>query len=1054
MALNERYVSLRLSQGVDTETDEKTVEPGQPTDLENAVFSKRVTVIKRPGTERLTRTRIGQMYSAISGALGAASRDDDLDLVALSTTDEILSYDDSAEAWVKGGDWVHLRQRMTSLPRRSTQTWDQTTCSTGSVRLVAFESLQGGIFAQMFNQNGKSYGPEFRVSDVLGSKARAITVGGQFQVYFVSGTTPNSLYVGIINPENPSSNGVSLVKLHSSLYTAGPYYDVAPIGSTAQDALLAVNQSGSIYAAVIAPNGATNLSTSGTLGQNVNGLELAPAVAVSPDGTRAVIAYRAAWPVNSTSGTQAWVLNAVDLSTYSSSSAYQSYLVDSDPTVQGSNQLNHITAGFVSASLPTQGDYQFYVAAEVKATPATNRYLRRSQCLVSALTASLSGNLVRHTILGSTMFNINSRPYVWGMRNSNLQSTDFLIRVDDGLTVARSRYGLARADVSGVLGNVDTVGNTFYRAAGIRDSLPINGTNLGSASFSDRYGVLLQTEYAPAHSWKPVDVDGVLHMGGGWPGIYDGTQVVELGFAVDCEDGTVSPGSGSTGGGSDPWGISAASVLGTASIIWATVPEWFDANGNRYLGGFSDFITGTMSGSAAALHSQNSASLTIPTISHTMKDGTRAPNLRFAVYRSAPNGTVLQRVGTVTNSTGSDTVTFIDTADEPTRSQGELIYAADGGGPEDQNSMPPAFTTLAMNGDRLYASGLEDDPYGIRVSKLRLGGAVNFTDAGEMTVDSVGGPITALAPLDDKVIAFKRSRIYEMPADGPGNASQDSTPWPVPALVTSDVGAPYPPVIVEAAGTTVQGLVHVSDGRGVRLLDRSLRSVDIGGPVRGFDGLTFVGGLAPTNHEEVRLFTDSGTTLVLNTRFNQWSTFTPQVAVAAANWNRRPVYIGADGFAWAENTGSFLDDGQPYTMSVTLGWLPLASSLQGLSRVRQLFLLGTYYTSHNLRVEAAYDYRDSWYTLMDLDVTGALGIVPYGGGTSGSVGATGYGTGSYGGSDPIYQFRRDMPVQRMESLRLRISDQNATGRSFDLTELKLRVATESEKARLVTKKIR
>lgn len=1054
MALSERYVALRFQTGVDTETDEKTVAPGQPTELENASFTKRVTVIKRPGTERLLRTRIGSAYSAISGAIGMASRDDDRDIVVLATTDEILSYDETAASWVKGGDWVHVRQGLKDLPRRSTAIWDPTTASTGSVRIVAWESLQGGIFAQLFNENGKSYGQEFRVSDVLGRCARAVTVGQQFHVYFVSGTTPNSLYVGVINPANPSSTAVSLTQLHSSLWSGGPYYDVAPIGTSANSALLAVSQSGSIYAAIIRPNGGIGTTSTTPAYPNpisgTRGTEIAPSVAVSDDGSTAVIAYRMHGPA--TSGTLAWVLNVNSLSTYASSSAYESYLVDSDVAVQGISEVNHLAAGFVSASLGT--DRQFYVVSEVQATNA-NKYLRRSQCLVSNLTASLSGNLIRHTLLASTMFNMNDRPYVWGMHSTNLQSTDFLIRADDGLVVARSRHGLARSDVSGVMGNVDVHGTTAYRAATQRDQLPVPNSPLGSSSFSDRHIVLMSTEYAPAHSWKPVDVDGVLHMPGGWPGIYDGVQVVEHGFALDTEDATAAPGSGSNGDtNSDPWAIASGTLNGTGSFIWAAVPEWFDANGNRYLGGFSDYIAATLSGSERALHSQNQATLTIRTIAHTMKDGVRAPNLRFAVYRSGPNGTTLQRVGTVTNSTGSDTVTFLDTTSEVNRAAGELIYAADGGGPEDQNAMLPACSTYAMTGDRLYAAGLEDDPYGIRASKLRLGGAVNFTDEGELSVDAVGGPITALAPIDENLIVFKRSRAYRAPADGPSNASVDATPWPLVGLITSDVGVPEYGTIVEAAGSEVQGLVFWSDGRGARLLDRGLSCIDIGGPVRGYDDLTVVGGLAPSSHEEIRLYTSEGTTLVLNTHFNQWSTFTPQPAVAAANWDRRPTFVDSDGFVWAEDTGSYLDDGQSYPMSITLGWLPLQGSLQGLSRVRQLLVLGDYYTPHTLRVEAAYDYRDSWRTVRNIDVTASLGIVTYGGGTSGSVGSTGYGTGSYGGSDPVYQFRLDLPVQRMESLRLRISDQDATGRSFDLTELKLRIATESERARLQTRKIR
>jgi hypothetical protein len=471
-------------------------------------------------------------------------------------------------------------------------------------------------------------------------------------------------------------------------------------------------------------------------------------------------------------------------------------------------------------------------------------------------------------------------------------------------------------------------------------------------------------------------------------------------------------------------------------------------------------------------------------------------------------------------------------------------------------------STYALAADRLWAAGLEDDPYFVAASKLRLGGAVAFADGAGVSVDPDGGPITAVAQLDDRLIAFKDGRIYGTTAvGGPDNSADDTTPWPLAARITSDVGAPYPPTVVEAQGTTVQGLVFRSN-RGVRLLDRALGCRDIGGPVRAYDGLTVVAGVSTSAHEEIRLYTDTGTTLVLNTRFDQWSTFSPQPAVGAVDWDGRATYVGSDGFAWAEDTGSYLDDGTAFPMTIELGWVPLQGSLQGFGRVRDVALLGTYYSPHTLRVEMAFDYRDSYTYRRELPVTSSLRAIEYGGGSatgswvaayasaqldhvsptvlryrnvvssgngflvtvagygvenptapsviresatgsfiavalgttvgateafiaasssylavataslspgtifpftqsfnlvlaSGTDGGPGiYGSGSYGGYDPVYQFRFVPPRQRTEALRLRISDASPTGRDFDLTELKLRVATETERARMPVRKIR
>src|SRR5512141_444366 len=137
MALRDRLVPIRFQTGIDTESDDKTLEPGTPTEVRNGVFTKRVTIEKRFGTRELSRRRITSdgAYGIVSGSVGLATRADGGELLGLSTTDELMSWDDVDESWVDRGDWVPVRHDVIGLPRGTNERWDGTTAVIGNVRL-------------------------------------------------------------------------------------------------------------------------------------------------------------------------------------------------------------------------------------------------------------------------------------------------------------------------------------------------------------------------------------------------------------------------------------------------------------------------------------------------------------------------------------------------------------------------------------------------------------------------------------------------------------------------------------------------------------------------------------------------------------------------------------------------------------------------------------------------------------------------------------------------------------------------------------------------------
>jgi hypothetical protein len=137
------------------------------------------------------------------------------------------------------------------------------------------------------------------------------------------------------------------------------------------------------------------------------------------------------------------------------------------------------------------------------------------------------------------------------------------------------------------------------------------------------------------------------------------------------------------------------------------------------------------------------------------------------------------------------------------------------------------------------------------------------------------------------------------------------------------------------------------------------------------------------------------------------------------------------------DTTSFLDGDQPIQMTLQTPWIKL-QGLQGFGRIYRMSLLGEYRSEHELNVEMAYDYNDFTTHTLTFNTADSLGGSVYG---SDSY----YGeTSPYGGtSDFVYQFRSRVPRQKMQSLRLTISDSSTTGESYSISDLALEVGIKS-----------
>lgn len=976
MALREKWVPIAFAAGLDTETSAKTVVPGTFTEAQNVTFTERITQTKRFGTRLLSRAWAQSSgYSHVSGAVGLASRDDENDLVLLTTTDEVGSYDESLVGgrWVKRGDWAPIRLSLESPSRGPNEAWDATACSSGNIQLWAWEDSRGGVWARLRSlETGVTYGPEFRVGGSSGRSPTAVTVGNMFHVYFVSGSN-GTMNVGVVNAANPTASSASLVQLQSAMDPANRTYSVEARSSLG-GSRIAISITSGTYVAAIREDGA--VGSTGSVPSFPNPF-IAPRSVVNPELSISTdLRFMAITVKADVTGSRSIRTTFYDANSFAPVS---SATLDSRSAVTANDStVDRIGTTYWGPS----GRFLSAYSSMSSSDPA-NRSIGFGT-LDTLTGATSSGTLVRHTTLTTRPFRLNSRAYLWGTQVSPQQTTDFLVR-DDGHVDGVSRYSEAYSIVSGALGHVEVRSDSgrriARRAVTTRDAfIAVSG---GLSAFGDRHVGLQALAYHVSSSWRPLDVAGVLYMNGGYLGKYDGNAVTENNFLLQVEGLSASLGSASLTSPSlgilQSGSVFGSGPLASASFVYEVIPVAFDALGNEEQGGCVSQVQVTLTGTLVSV--QNTASLSWRSIAHTRRNGTDAPDIRFKVFRSGFAGgaplTTRQRVDDparpIVNSTASDFVTFNDIVPESVRALGEVSYTQ----LTPVNTPTPAPAFIASQGDRVYLAGCEGQPLDVIPSKLRLGGAVSFTDASSISIDHLGGPVSGLGAVDGNVIVFKPTRLFGFVAEGPDNTLVDQTPFPLASLITSDVGAPEPATIVQVAGTQVQGLIFKS-ARGLRSISRGVDVVDVGSLVRRYDGLSVVGGLSPSNSEEARFYTSEGTTVVLNTRYDQWSTFTDQPAVAAATWRGTAAYVDSSGYVRVEETGSWLDNQLPYSMRLETGWLPL-QGLQGLTRVKRLLILGDFHSHHRMRVEMAVDYRDSYCVIREVDTRSALGVNYYGG---------------------------------------------------------------------------
>lgn len=1068
MSLNKRIKVIPFRGGVSEKYDPLQLDTTSFARMENAVFTTLGRIEKRNGYEALP-TVLDDGSGNITSGQALMSYGNEL-VLADGTT--LYSFNEGSNAWVSKGPFLSCNITQAPIVRdTNTQiTQDGVTLASG-LQAYCWEDSSGGCRYQIVDGNtGQPVvaSTAFPTDDAIKPKVQAL---GNVFVFWWYDTTTHLLYVATLSGAAPQ-NGLTAVTITNaiggttSVNQTYPNYDVTtgPSTQTGGQQMYAAyyNAAGSTTLIRILASAPTVVQGIPTIVSVVSrclnvfwdpGAPSGSVVFVYYDGTNmAYIAYDANLSTTYGSGGLATPgagssvigISGVGVSTTTTDLRIFATLAPTSPASQTQNYSVFMAMIGGSWEITAIGLLLVMQSAVYTTTTATTLKI---QCALSGKAFAYNGIAYAPIVHQS-----HAAGTVTGVTYPDPNQTTYFIINDSADLIGRYFYGTAGgipsrdsvlvpgADNLGVdtLPETTALGDGQFRVSVLqrndidRRVVDASGTPIDPATTTlenptPQIVILSNTGVAATtldlsdteESYLRAELANTLHSSGGFLWMYDGLQPVEHGFHLYpdyCQAVASSGGS-----------------LAAGVHSYCVVYSWVDQRGQTHYSAPS--VPSTIT---AALNQK--ATIAFPYLSMTAKQAPRS-NVIVQIYRTvidpatAAVGTIYYKVGEVENVPTSSGASFIDTSTEAAALSGLQLYTSGG---VIANTEPDPVGSITTHRNRLFTVSTTD-PLTIYYSKIAQPGVpAEFSfEAMYLSIDPAGGPVTAIASMDDKLIIFKSSRILMVTGQGPNDLGllddfSDSI------LVTTDAGCINPRSIV----TTPNGLMFQSR-KGIYLLDRGLSASYIGAPVESYNSMTVTSGQLIRDTNQIR-FTlavndtyPKGVALCFDYYANAWSVFTNVNAIDSAIWQETFTYLRPTGIALTETLGQYTDAGQPIRMLATTAWIQLAG-LQGYQRVYRFLLLGQYFSPHNLQINIATNYDSDTIKQSDL-------ITPEQFTTWGSDSVWGGSpnvptdTTVWGGSSAVYQWRIDMNenCQKSEALQITLYDvpDGTPGKSASLSAL-------------------
>ncbi len=972
--------NINFSQGLNNKSDPWQVPLGQFAELENSIFQTGGLLQKRNGYGKLATLDADNSYITTLND----------NLVSVGTT--VSAYSESLQKWITKGQLQPSSLNVLPLIRNNlNQTQVDCAIANGLVCSV-YSQLSGGSTSYFYAVADSTTGqnivqpsslPVIAAGTISGS-SRVFIVGNYFVIVSQVTVAGNKFLqyaaIPVDNPINVTTNVSNISAAKSvtpevySAVSSNPGWDGVAINTTSDNALvLAYNSTTGaqgVHIALLTVGQIATLQSTSLIKAFNDATFIGAIVSICVDlTTNPNIFYISFWNNATTNGYTCAVFINIGGGVITTQFTPQLIIA----TTSVSNLASAAQSGSCRVFSEVVSAYSYDAAIP-------SHYING----VSVSSAGVVGTpyvVLRSVGLASKASIVNGSIYFLSAFQSPFQPSYFLINGSlstsaSPVIVSKLAYqngggylvlGLPSALVSDLLVQIPYLFKDDVEAI-----TTLNNTKQTTAGgIYSQTGINLASFGIATEDIDTSEIASSLHLSGGYLGMFDGYFPVEHNFFVwpDSIECTWS----ATGGAihAQPDG-----ATNTNAYYYQVTYEWTDNNGLPYRSTPSIPVPVTTTSNGVI----GSITVNVPYLRLTSKV---ANKVKIVIYRWSVAQQVYNQVTSITqptlNDTTADSVAYVDTLADASITGNNIIYTTGGVAPDTNGPACNGIMTL-FNASLVQIDA--ENPNTAWISKTILPGtpvemAQSFkiyVSPTQGTIKSLG-PITATAPMDDKLVFFFRqgaSYINGSPPDSIGNAAIGCSlgNYSQPIFITSVVGCANQQSIV----ATPVGLMFQSD-KGIWLLGRDLSTSYIGAAVENFNSSIVTSAVVVPETNFVLFTLNTGEMLMYDYYYQQWGTFTGVRVASSCIYQNLHTVLDQYGNILQETPGEYLDNASPVLMSFKTGWINLAG-VQGFERFYWFYLMGKYLSPHFIECGIAYDYNPSFVTQPRIDPINFSSSVP------------------------------------------------------------------------------